>query len=591
MWKVLRAMARSSGIETTSPGQAHVVAGLVYPFWYFLTPVGARDAWWTWGGVAAVFLLSAALASRHRNLRRYLEAMFPGPWLSTLQIYVLAWLNDMHLFYTAGSVMAVLAVCAVIRSTAGLARYGVFVAALGVVLVALDPDPIKIALWGGVLPVIGIAHQRLQMAAKHSELAEQYRDRLERDVEARTRQLSEANQRLRREIEERARLEEELRIAHKLEALGRLAGGLAHEFNNLLTRIRLYAELALASGGPENGARPDIQEIQKASAQAADLTTRLLRFSRGGETTREVVDLGALCEASRSLLEKLLGEPRSLEIRCEREPMAVVADRGEIEQVLVNLTLNARDATPEGGRLTIEVDVADPPNGLATRGGEAAGRWVRVAVSDTGIGMDAETSARAFDPFFTRKPLRQGTGLGLSIVYGIVSRGGGHVRVSSEPGKGARFELYWPMARDFGREAPAPTPSLEARGGDEDILLVEDEDDLRVALERLLRSSGYRVRTSESGEAALRLARESAAPIDLLLTDLVMPGMDGLELAERLRAMHPETRVLLISGKIDPHSWAQPTVPADVEFLAKPFQTGELMRKIREVLDAPAPTA
>ncbi len=563
--------------------------GLIYPLWYLATPVGARDAWWTWGVVSLVFLLTAGLAPRVPSLRRQLPNMFPGPWLSTLQVYLLAWLNDMHLFYTAGSVMSVVAISATITTQVGLASYGVFVSTLGLVLFVLDPDPIKAACWFGVLPVVVIAYQRLTIRLSHAQMADDYRYKLEYDVGARTRELSDANVRLRREMEERARLEEELRLVHKLEAVGRLAGGVAHEFNNLLTRIRLYAELALDKEPPGSRVREDVGEIQKAGRQAAVLTRQLLTFSRRGEVRSELVDLNDVVESTSSMLRHLLGEGTELVVLLGDGPLALVADRGQTEHVLVNLVLNARDAMPEGGRLTIETsawkrsdhgeaDLNDPLR---------QSEYVLLTVTDTGVGMDAQTSARAFDPFFTSKSENSGTGLGLSIVYGVLNQLGGHVRVSSEPGKGARFELYWPRTHGLPKEASQEEAMPEVRGGDERILLVEDEADLRQVLERLLCACGYTVLPADNATLALRIVDEATRPIDLLLSDVVMPGMNGLELAESMRVSAPNTRILLMSGHLEPRERNQPAIPPDVDFLAKPFEANDLLHKIREALDRP----
>ncbi len=591
MSKLLRSPRRSAGADADPnlPVRATLIAGLVYPFWYLLIPVDARDAWWTWIGVSLVFLVSAGFAWQRPSLQRQLRDMFPGPWLSTLQMYVLAWLNDMHIFYTIGSAMAVLAIAASIASTAGLARYGFFVSGLGLTLYILDPDPVKVACWGGLLPVIAIAYQRLSVTLAHARLAEDYRGQLERDVTQRTYELSETNRRLRCEMEERARLEEELRLASKLEAVGRLAGGVAHEFNNLLTRIRLYADLALENVPAKSPVRQDIDEIQKAGHQAADLTRQLLTFSRQGVVSQEVVDINEMVESSRSMMQHLLGESRELAIYLGDGPLAVVADRRQLEQVLVNLTLNACDAMPDHGRLTVETTACrrgDPTVGEPAREIRET-EYVLLTFSDTGIGMDSETLARAFDPFFTRKPTNSGSGLGLSIVHGILHQAGGHVSVWSEPGKGARFELYWPRTSEIPPDAPAPMRSRELRGGTERVLLIEDEEHIRLALERLLRSGGYSVQSCENGEAALRIAEQETGPIHLMVSDVVMPGMSGLELADALRHVHPETKILLISGYLERSSAPQPQRPRGIAFLAKPFDPGDLMAKIRDVLDAP----
>jgi signal transduction histidine kinase/ActR/RegA family two-component response regulator len=586
---------QTSGIDSAygdpSPSRTvYVLSALIYPFWHLAAPAGAIDPWWSWWAVAGCFLAVVLAAQVSAFVERRLSLLLHlCAFLTTLQLYLLAFLNDMQNFYVVGSVMSVLAVSVSIRSRAVHLAYGCFLLALSAALFALGPEGRKAAYWGGMLTIVAASYYRLSGQLTAAQLTRDHQEWLEERVKARTVELSGANQRLRREMEERARLEEELRVSQKLEAVGRLAGGIAHEFNNLLTRIRLYAGLAieeLPEGAP---VLEDIGEIQKAGRQAAALTRQLLTFSRRGEVRPEVVDVDEVVENSSKMLRHLLGEKADLVFDRGDDRHLIHVDRGQLEQVLVNLLLNARDAMSLGGRVTITTSLVRAHEDRLRDLPEALGddEYVLLEVCDSGVGMDAETRARAFDPFFTRKEVNQGTGLGLSVVYGIVNQANGHVRVLSEPEKGACFELYWPLSRDL------PVAQLEAGSapvvyrGDERILLVEDEVDLRAALKRLLASNGYHILDSGDPLAALRIAEASERSIDLLVTDVVMPAMSGVDLAEAVCASHPETRVLLISGHMVLDSALERALPSGVAFLAKPFEADELTAKVREVLDAP----
>jgi len=586
--------------EATEPARlrrALVVPAVVYPFWHLAAPAHATDPWIAWWAVAASFLGVAVAAGHCAFVKRHLlGCSHICSSLVTLQLYLLAFVNDMHPFYAVGSAMAVLTTVAFIRSRANLLAYAAFVALLGVVLFALAPDARKVAYWGGMLTVVAVWYHRISLQETGVRVERAYQDALERRVAERTRELAHANRRLRREMEERERLEDELRFSQKMEALGQLAGGVAHDFNNLLTTIQLYADL-IADGLPgESPLQDEVRRIEKAGRQAAELTQQLLAFSRRGEVQTEVLDLGAVVAESASMLRHLLGE--DVELVCQfgndgndgNEPACVRANASELQQVLVNLALNARDAMPSGGRFTLEVCGVGRGE-LRTRGLPDAlseDEYVRLCASDTGVGMDAETRSRAFDPFFTRKEVRKGTGLGLSIVYGIVTGGGGHVRLLSDPGEGARFELLWPRTREAPAARSAPDAYRRPPKGRESILLVEDEPDLRHALGRMLRGSGYRVTEAEDGEAALSLASLPDVELDLVLTDLVMPRMSGLELVDRLAALRPDLRVLLVSGHLNHPSLRDRTLREGMALLRKPFEADELTAKVREILGGPA---
>ena len=566
-----------------------MLPALVYPLWHLATPAHALDPWLIWWLVAAAPILVGLVSLRVAFVERHLPSFFHVcTWLVTAQLYVLAALNDMHPFYAIGSVMAVVATVLSIRARPDLVAYGCFVAAISACLIVLDPDPRKIAFWGGTLTLVAAWYYRLSLQVAAAALVRDHQETLEQKVEQRTAELSESNRRLRGEMEECARLEEELRISQRLEAVGRLAGGVAHEFNNLLTRIRLYAELLLQNIQDEEAVRREIGAIQAAGSQAGALTKQLLTFSRHVNVKTEILDLNRLVMNASSMLRHLVGEDVDLVILPAEGPACIRADRGQMEQVLVNLVLNGRDAMPNGGRLTIETSFVDGPALKEPDLGDSltAERYVVLTVSDTGVGMDSETRARAFDPFFTRKQVDAGTGLGLSVVYGIVKQGSGYIRISSEEHKGSRFELYWPWTREQPTRGAGGTLTSATHRGSERILLVEDHTDLRRALSMLLGASGYEVIDAKDGETALRLASRNDDPIDLMITDVVMPRMSGLELVDEMSPIRPDTKVLLMSGHLSHPSLLHREVSEDLPLLSKPFDPEELTARIREVLDA-----
>ena len=383
-----------------------------------------------------------------------------------------------------------------------------------------------------------------------------------------------------RDVEERRRLERQLTHAQKMEAIGRLAGGVAHDFNNIMTAVMGHAQIASESLPDEAPARDDLKEILRAANRASELTRQLLAFARRQVTQPRPVDLNILVREARKLLERLLGE--DIMLRTETAPALplVLLDPGQLEQVLVNLAVNARDAMPGGGLLTI-----------ATR---ARGDRVEIDVVDTGIGIPAEQHASIFEPFFTTKEHGKGTGLGLATCYGIVRQAGGIIELSSEPGHGSRFRIILPSLPEG--TLPVHTPSRGIRiggmepGGGEVILFAEDEPQVRNLGERLFRGLGYRVLAAENGEAALTRAESSGEIIDLLVTDVVMPGMTGEELAAELRKSRPDLRVLYISGYAEDSAAIERALRAGDAFLPKPFTVSELAGRVREVLSFVRPS-
>jgi len=373
--------------------------------------------------------------------------------------------------------------------------------------------------------------------------------------------------------------EAELRQAQKLEALGRLAGGVAHDFNNLLTVIGGYSELLLADPSLKVTTREAVKLIRAASERAAGLTRQLLAFSRKREVVAAAVDLNRLILDLDRMLRRLVGEHIELVTLTASEPVCVRADRGQLEQVVMNLIVNASDAMPGGGQLTVET--------AASPAASAAPTWVVLSVRDTGCGMDEATRARVFEPFFTTKDIGKGTGLGLSSVYGIVTDWGGHVELDTAPGRGTTFRVRLPRVEP---ERPGPQSAEDAPpAGSETVLVVEDEGAVRRLACTFLRTGGYQVLEASYPGEALEMIARSPGRIDLLVTDVVMPQMSGPRLAERYRAERPGGKVLLMSGYVDPRAVADTEFAEIHELLRKPFARGELLAKVRQVLDAPGP--
>ena len=388
------------------------------------------------------------------------------------------------------------------------------------------------------------------------------------------------------DVTERQLLEAQLRQAQKMESVGRLAGGVAHDFNNVLTAIFGYADLVLEDLPLGSAARQDIEEIRKAAERAAALTRQLLAFSRQQVLAPVVLSVNDLVEDIAKMLLRLVGEDIAVRLALARDAGNVRADPGQLQQVLMNLVVNARDAMPTGGKLLIETANAALTEQYAELHQPVVpGAYVMLAVSDTGIGMDAETKARIFEPFFTTKEKGRGTGLGLSTVYGIVKQSGGYIWVYSEPGRGTTFKLYFPRVVEPAEALPPPKETATL-SGTETILLAEDDEMLRPLSKGLLEKLGYRVLEAENVERALAVASAYAGPIHLLVSDVVMPGASGRELARRLAPTRPDTRVLFVSGYTDDAVVHHGMLEPGLTFLQKPFTPAALARKVREVLDA-----
>ena len=391
-----------------------------------------------------------------------------------------------------------------------------------------------------------------------------------------------------RDVTDRRLLEEQIVLSQKMEAIGRLAGGVAHDFNNILTAIGGYTDLLMSDLAPDDPRRRDVDEIHQASQRAASLTQQLLAFSRRQVLQPRVISLNALIPDLEKMLRRLIGEDILFATVLHPRLGNVRADPGKLEQVIVNLAVNARDAMPNGGRLTIETRNVELDESYATEHPSVKpGRYVMLTVTDTGVGMDEATKARIFEPFFTTKTRGKGTGLGLATVYGIVQQTGGHIWPYSEPGSGTTMRVYLPRVDEPADPIERPGElAPEVLRGSETILLVEDEAPVRSVTRQLLERNGYTVLEAADGPAALALMDGGSADlhVDMLLTDVIMPGMSGRELADQLKARRPALQVLFMSGYTDDAVVRHGMLEPGLAYLEKPFRPAALLRKVREVL-------
>lgn len=390
------------------------------------------------------------------------------------------------------------------------------------------------------------------------------------------------------DVSGRRRLEQQFQHVQKMEAVGQLAGGIAHDFNNLLTIINGYCDVLLEQSSPESPDWEPLEEIRIAGERSANLTRQLLAFSRRQMLALEVLDLNAIIRNTEKMLRRLIGEDIAFTTKLAAGLLPVKADAGQLEQILLNFAVNARDAMPTGGQLSVEtLNVELDENYVQLHPEATSGSHVMLAVSDTGCGMSSDVRSRVFEPFFTTKKSGHGTGLGLSVVHGIVNQLGGHVEVSSELGSGSTFKIFLPCRRESLRRQEEAVEPQALPQGSETVLLVEDEAGVRALAKRTLQRCGYTVLEAPHGEQAMRLVEASTDPVDLLVTDVVMPGESGPQIADRLLERFPALCVLFLSGYTDDTIVRHGVLQNKVHFLQKPYSALHLAVKAREVLDAP----
>jgi PAS domain S-box-containing protein len=394
------------------------------------------------------------------------------------------------------------------------------------------------------------------------------------------------------DVTERRVLERQLQMAGKMEAVGRLSGGIAHDFNNLLGVIIGYSQVLKRRLEAGSALLEHAEEIEKAGQRAASLTRQLLAFSRQQILTPAVLNLNDLVLDMAKMLPRLLGEDIAVTTSLSADLGMVKADQGQLEQVIMNLAVNARDAMPDGGKLRVETANVELDQAYAWQhAGAKPGHYVMLALTDSGTGIDAETLAHIFEPFFTTKEVGKGTGLGLATVYGVVKQSGGYIWVESKPGQGATFQIFLPRVEEPATSITSTAPLTETSGGSETILLVEDAESLRKLTRQFLESHGFRVLVAQNGEEAVEVEGEHSGKIDLLLTDVVMPGMNGRVLSERLLPKQPGMRVLYISGYTDSFIAGHGVLERGMALLHKPFTEDALIKKVREILDMESPKA
>lgn len=387
-------------------------------------------------------------------------------------------------------------------------------------------------------------------------------------------------------ITHRKALEDQLRQAQKMEAVGQLAGGIAHDFNNLMMAVRGFADLLLTRLPPDSPYRSNVEQIQQAGDRAITLTRQLLAFSRRQMLLPKIINLNAVATNICQMLNTLIGEHITLTLELAPDLQAIKADPGQVEQVICNLAVNARDAMSHGGRLTIETrNVVVETAGSSEQGSLRPGSYVMMAVSDTGCGMDRATQDRIFEPFFSTKEQGKGTGLGLATVYGIITQSDGHIHVDSAPGRGTTFKIYFPRVLEQAKEVGGSRPLTAQFTGSETVLLVEDDEMIRFLVTEMLESHGYRVLAAKDGGEAVSISHDYPAPIHMLLTDVVMPGIRGPEVANQVRCHRPDIHVVYMSGYTDHSHLRQGLETATAHFLQKPVTCEVLIQTLRKVLD------
>jgi signal transduction histidine kinase/DNA-binding response OmpR family regulator len=545
----------------------YLVGGASYPLWWWLGPRGPLDPWWPWWLIGGLYAL-ASLVGFRRDPSRGSRLLFLPSFATAVHLHVLFALHPSSSFYGVAPAMNVFASLLILNDPRALLAFSVTVLGLSALPVVLGGGSAALYYAAGSATLLLLANRRAARARSE-----------QRTATAGLRfALHEAKTRFEREKADRLQLQEELQVAQRMESLGRMAGAFAHEFNNQLMAIYVYGELMEQRIPPNSPLLSDLQKVRDATRGAADLTARLLAFSCRPESHGERADLTQMLRASKLVIEHLMSEKTRVVFEIPDEPCPVPVSPDKVEQVLVNLALNARDAMPDGGALAVELSRRSRSDVLIPARMETE-ELLQLAVTDSGAGIDPVARLRIFEPFYTTRRDEGHSGLGLSVVYGIVKRSGGHIRVTSPPGRGTRFEIFWPAGEIEKRPAPAPSRVESVRvWGRPRILLVEDQRALRHSLRRLLEGAGYAVLSAAGGKEALALARRSGFAIDALATDVALPGLGGVELIERLRAKRPGLRVVAFSGHVD----GRRALPEDVTWLHKPFD----FKQLRAALDA-----
>jgi two-component system cell cycle sensor histidine kinase/response regulator CckA len=540
--------------------------GGTYPIWWLLTPGGSIDPLWIWCALGLIFAVVGTALWRVRPAQ--ISSWYHAPvFASGIHLNLLFVLNPHEPFYATAGVLTAVAALLVLQSGPELVGYAVMAIALAAVQLISGANAAPF-FFGGTLSIVLLASRHLREQARVRAKAAS--------------DLNEAHIELAHERIERQRLEGELVVAQRMDSLGRLAGAFSHEFNNQLMAIRIHAELlenSLPSGAPQ---RRDLERIQATTSAAADLTARLLAFSRPTRGSEEPADLAAVVRQCVVTLRHLMTEKTSVAWSVSEGACKAPVGAKQLNQILLNLALNARDAMPLGGALRI--DVSRKPRGAVELPIDIrCETLVVLTVSDSGTGIAPALRDRIFEPFFTTKGELGNSGLGLSIVYGIVKQTGGHIRVTSEPTKGTRFDLFWPEHVAAAADAPAIAPAIAAAEPHRArVLLVEDQAVLRDGLTRWLGARGFAVVSCESGEEALALANG----IDVIASDVVLRGMDGIELLGRLRRRTPLLPAVLFSGHLDHLATQRRKIPEGVMFLEKPFAPEALVTTIDRLVEA-----
>ncbi|MFI5318275.1 MAG: ATP-binding protein [Myxococcota bacterium] len=531
-------------------GSVFIAAGLIHPAWWLLGPRGPGDPLALWVAVGGGFVVAGAIARFSARVRRS-GWHFAASMLATAHLYGLFLVHPGEAYYAAAAFMIALSTLLVIRAPRVFRVYSAFVAVACVTPLVVHGGGMAAFYCAGTLSVLLFANRSFAIQRANERRAASA--------------LREAHSEL-------ERLERELEVSQRMDSLGRLAGAFSHEFNNQLMAIRIHADLLERSLPKSAAQRGDVEQIQRTTSAAADLTARLLAFSRPPRQREEPAEACAVVEQNLVTLQHVMSAKIPVTWSPPSAPVHVPVGGKQLSQLLLNLALNARDAMPDGG--TLHIAVASMPRHAVELPIEIPTETLVVlTVRDTGAGMTAAVRDRLFEPFFTTKADRGNSGLGLSVVYGIVKESGGHVRVTSEPGQGARFDIYWPEVDGASRSAQtaraleAPTPH-RAR-----VLLVEDQAALRDGLARWLGDQGFAVISCESGEEALARARD----VDVIASDVVLRGMDGIELLRRLRGAAPKLPAVLFSGYLDHLATKRREIPDGVMFLEKPFAPEALL--------------